>query len=163
MLNDDTSSHRYVAREHVPACDRSSDLSLVSSTICCTNSTPFPSSCPPHCCPTSADALASSSSRGQGIFTQKEPFDSGTLWSSSSISRAYGIIHSSVPRKGRRLYLTSSACVRCYLRFHACFLYPCSIPTKHVTRVTPRPGHYRVQFGLRHNLIRTFAPGHKHI
>ena len=123
MLNDDTSLHRCVARERVLARDRPSDLSLVSSTICCTNSTPFPSSCHPHCCHTSVDASASSSSRGQGTFIQKEPSDSGTLWSSSSIFRAYGITHSSVPQKDRRLYLTSSACVRCYSHLHASFLH----------------------------------------
>jgi len=123
MLNDDTSLHRCVARERVLARDRLSDLSLVSSTIYCTNSIPFPSSCPPHYCPTSVDASASSSSRGRGTFIQKEPSDSGTSWSSSSIFRAYGITHSSVPRKDRRSYLTSSACVRCHPYLPSRFLY----------------------------------------
>jgi len=121
MLNVDTLSHRCVLMKRVLACDQPPDLSLVSSTICCTNSTPFPSSCPPPCCPTSADALVSFSSQGQGTFTRKEPFGSGTSWSSSSISRAYGITLSSAPQKDRHLYLTSSGCVRCYPRLHARF------------------------------------------
>jgi hypothetical protein len=85
MLNDDTSSHRCVLWNVYPPANRPSDLSLVSSTICCTNSTLFPSSCPPRYCPTSVDASASSSSQDRGTFTRKEPSDSGTSWSSSSI------------------------------------------------------------------------------
>jgi len=86
------------------------DISLHRSTISCTSFTQFPSSCPQHCCPTLVGASASSSSQGQGTFTRKEPFVSGTSWSSSSTSRAYGITPSSALRKGRQSYLTSSGC-----------------------------------------------------
>lgn len=123
MLNDDTLLHRYVVDSVRQPVTRSFDDFLVSSTICCTNSTLFLSSSPPHYYPISADASVNSNLQGQRIFTRKGPFDSGTSWSSSSISRVYGITHSSVPRRDRHLYSTSSACVRCYARFNPCFLH----------------------------------------